>query len=182
MPKRSRENILKNLGKTPVCIDAFSLERRCETDQPRKQVTNYQPDGSAEDTGFFGLRPGDPRSDLVLSVAKNGTALPLLLNRLDGPDAFEPPSSERVGAISPQAQARRGNYAAPTYIIHSRSDLIAPFSAAERFIAELKSQGVDCGLLELESAPHLHDLYLRPGTREWEEQVGPGYRFLQAVI
>ncbi|PYI06809.1 BcPKS16, polyketide synthase [Aspergillus sclerotiicarbonarius CBS 121057] len=162
-PLQNRETILKNLGRTPI--------------------TNYQPANCSEDNGFFGLQPGDPRSNLVLSVSKNGTALPLLLNaQMGSADYLEMPSASRIAAISPLAQVREGNYRTPTFIIHSRQDQVAPFRAAERFIADLKARGVAGGLLGLQSVPHLHDLYVRPGTREWEQQVGPGYRFLQQMV
>ncbi|KAL3250624.1 hypothetical protein ABHI18_011097 [Aspergillus niger] len=161
-PLQDRESILQRLGKTPI--------------------TNYRPSNCSEGNGFFGLQPGDPRSDLVLSVSKNGTALPLLLQaQADGADYLAMPSAARIAAISPLAQARQGNYRTPTFIIHSRQDQVVPFDAAERFITELKTQGVAGDLLGLLSVPHLHDLYLRPGTKEWEEQVEPGYRFLQFV-
>ncbi|RAH61359.1 ketoacyl-synt-domain-containing protein [Aspergillus piperis CBS 112811] len=143
-PLQDRESILQKLGKTPI--------------------TNYRIANHSEGNGFFGLQPGDPRSDLVLSVSKNGTALPLLLNAQTGSaDYLAMPSASRLAAISPLAQVREGNYRAPTFVIHSRQDQVVPFDSAERFIAELKAQGV-------------------PGTREWEEQVAPGYRFLQDAI
>lgn len=52
-----------------------------------------------------------------------------------------------------------------------------PFATAERFVGELKEKGVRCGLLALDEVRHIHDMELRPGTRGWEEQVQPGYRF-----
>lgn len=100
----------------------------------------------------------------MLSVSDNGTALLLLLNAQTGSaDYLTMPSASRLAAISPLAQVREGNDRTPTFVIHSR-------------------QGVVGDLLGLESVPHLHDLYTQSGTREWEEQVAPGYRFLQDAI
>lgn len=164
LPRLNKKRILETLPKTPI--------------------TNYETQNS-EDTAFFGLQPGDPRSDLLLSVSQDGTALSLLLNGLNnsnGSDCFEKPSPSRVAAISPLAQARQGNYLTPTFIIHSQHDEVAPFAAAERLIDELKTQGVECGLLRLDKVSHLHDLRLRPGMAEWEEQVVPGYRFLVEAV
>ncbi len=52
------------------------------------------------------------------------------------------------------------------------------FSTAEKFVTALKEKGVRSGLLALNDVKHIHDMELRPGTKEWEEQVAPGYRFL----
>lgn len=143
------------------------------------KITNYETK-NAEDN-FFGLQPGDPRSDLLLAVSQDGTALSLLLNGVNSGkdlDCFQTPSPSRVAAISPLAQARQGNYLTPTYIIHSPLDEVAPFAAAERLIDEIKRRGVECGILRVDGVSHLHDLHMRPGSKEWEEQVVPGYRFL----
>ncbi|KAF2816384.1 BcPKS16, polyketide synthase [Mytilinidion resinicola] len=151
---------------------------------PQTPITNYDTkDG--EDTPFFGLQPGDPRSDLLLSATQDGTALALLLNGRtpsNGRDCFAAPSPSSVAAISPLAQARQGNYNTPTYIIHSPGDEVAPFAGAERLIEELKMQGVECGLLRVDGASHLHDLHLRPGMEGWEEHVVPGYTFLKEAV
>ncbi|KAL4732946.1 Alpha/Beta hydrolase protein [Aspergillus similis] len=162
MPRQNIATILQKLGRAPI--------------------TTYNPHNSTEDEGFYGLFPGDPRSDLILSVAERGTALPLLLNNIDEPNFLAAPSAARIAAISPLAQLYLGNYATPTFIIHSRQDKVCPFAAAERFINELKARGVKAGLLALQAAPHLHDLYTRPGMREWDEQVKPGYAFLNQVM
>jgi predicted esterase len=89
-----------------------------------------------------------------------------------------PTPASRVAAISPMVQLRQGNYHTPTFIIHSQIDEVAPFAAAERFVGEMKRRGIESGFLALDRASHLHDLSLRPGMREWDEQVLSGYRFL----
>nr|WHF58365.1 polyketide synthase [Aspergillus sp.] len=163
-PKQSREAIIKNLGRTPI--------------------TTYTPNNTTEATGFFGLQPGDPRSDLILSVANpnNGSALPLLVNQIDTPGYLDYPPAERIARISPLAQVQGGRYMTPTVVVNSRLDQVVPFAAAERFVSELEKKGVRCRLVGLDGVPHLHDLYVRPGTQEWEEGVAPGYRFLEGVV
>jgi acetyl esterase/lipase len=113
-------------------------------------------------------------------MSKDGSGLALLLNGVNGLDL--PVSPESVAAISPISQLRRGNYHTPTFIIHSRRDEIVPFVSTERFVEELKRRRVACGLLDLDDASHLHDLRLRPGMKEWDEQVLPGLRFLADSI
>lgn len=129
------------------------------------------------------MRPGDPRSELVLSLFEEGIGFPILLNGLPHPTTppcewFVPPSPSQVAAVSPLAQLRRGAYEVPTFIIHGTHDRIAPFAAAERFAAEMQEKNIRHGFLPLQGVDHIHDLKLRPGSVEWEAQVAPGYRFL----
>jgi len=95
---------------------------------------------------------------------------------------FERPAPERVAAISPMAQVRRGAYTTPTYVIHSTGDEIVAIASAERFVAALREHGVHCGLLKLEGVRHIQDLELRPGMPLWREQVEPGYWFLFEAV
>lgn len=136
--------------------------------------TNYIPEGM-DDSSFFGLQPGDPRSDLLLSMSQDGTGLSLLLHD-------ESPSQARIASISPLAQLRQGNFNTPTFIIHSQNDEVAPFISAERFVGEMNMRGGECKLLALEKISHLHDLHLRPGERGWEAGVEPGYKFLMEAV
>ncbi|KJZ75225.1 hypothetical protein HIM_05419 [Hirsutella minnesotensis 3608] len=161
---------------------------------PSTPITNYTNVANSDSSELGWLRPGDARSELVLALLKDGIGLPLLLNGLPRtpqaavatntthsssmPEWLSPPSPERVASISPLARLRAGQYSVPTYLIHSTADEIAPFAAAERFTSELKARGVRHGLLPLENMSHLHDLKLRPGSRAWDSQAGPGFRFL----
>lgn len=83
-----------------------------------------------------------------------------------------------MAAVSPLAQLRRGAYDVPTFVIHGTHDKVAPFAGAERFVAELRNKNIRHGFLPLQGVGHIHDLKLRPGSRGWEAQVAPGYRFL----
>ncbi|KAF2792078.1 BcPKS16, polyketide synthase [Melanomma pulvis-pyrius CBS 109.77] len=134
-------------------------------------LTNYMIEGGSEDSSFFGLQPGDPRSDLILSMCRDGTGLALLLHE-------EFPSKDQIAAISPLAQLRKGCFDTPTFIIHSRKDEVTPFNAAENFMEEMRLRGGDCTLLALDSASHLHDLRLERNDRAWKDSVEPGYKFL----
>lgn len=151
------------------------------------KVPNYDTVGG-DRTRLGWIRPGDPRSELVLALFKEGIGLPLLLNGLpDSPKTtlsewLAPPSPTDVAAISPLSQLRRGAYNTPTFVIHGTDDEVAPFAAAERFVTALKERQIRHGFLPIQGARHIHDLTAKPGTREWEEQVAPGYQFLFDVI
>ena len=93
-----------------------------------------------------------------------------------------PPSPSLVASISPLSRLRAGQYHTPTFVLHGTADEVAPYAGAERFAEELAARGVRHGLLAVRGAPHIYDLALRPGTREWEERVEPGYRFLVDLV
>lgn len=125
------------------------------------------------------VRPGDPRSELVLSLFKEGNGLPLLLNGLSSPDSLQtPPDPNKVAYISPLSHVRDGSYTIPTYIVHGTQDEIVPYQTAVKFVAECREKGVECGFLTVPGARHIHDLEARTGMVGWEEGVAGGYEFL----
>lgn len=168
------------------------------------QLTQYDGNGT-DTTGLGWVRPGDPRSELVLSLFKEGNGLPLLLNGLprashEEEDSSEDGSSEdsesdeddveddnawlhaphpeRVVAISPLAQVQRGNYTVPTFLIHGTNDEIVPYHTAVTFVDALRAVGVEGQLLTVQGARHIHDVTLKIGSKGWDETVAPGYEFL----
>ncbi|KAI9667742.1 MAG: Type I Iterative PKS [Bathelium mastoideum] len=169
----------------------ISLKRIVET-LPTTPITTYENSAQGDSTSLGWVRPGDPRSELVLALFKEGIGLSLLLNGLpsrrvknnDGDDddsqdwIGERPSSERIASISPLMRLLAGQYHCPTFVVHGTADEVAPFTGAQRFVEALAERGVAHGFLPVQGAPHIHDLHLRPGRRGWEEQVGPGYDFL----
>ncbi|KAI2469547.1 hypothetical protein F4781DRAFT_431255 [Annulohypoxylon bovei var. microspora] len=44
-----------------------------------------------------------------------------------------------------------------------------------RFVREAREQGVECGLLTINGAKHIHDVALKPGTTSWETEIAPAY-------
>ena len=141
----------------------------------------------SDSTGLGWVQPGDPRSELVLALFKEGLGLPLLLNGLsslqDGsPSQHRYPTSERTAEISPLAQLRLGKYNTPTFLIHSTGDEIAPFSGAAKFAEVMAEMGLEGGLLKVTGKKHIHDLKLKPGTPAWNEEVQPGYDFLWKML
>ena len=143
---------------------------------PRAPVTNY---GTMMDGSRLGwIKPGDPRSELIFAVLKEGIGLNVLLYGLSHKALAQKPDPELVRAISPMAHVRDGSYNVPTFVIHGVQDEIVPFKTAESFVKELDNSGVECGFLPVPGVKHIHDLHLKPGSREWKSQVEPGYLFL----
>ncbi|KAH8203888.1 hypothetical protein TruAng_001952 [Truncatella angustata] len=148
-------------------------------------ITSYDPGNGA--TGcpeLSWMHAGDPRSELVLSLFREGNGLSLLLNEDRTSDQWyrNPAEPGRIAAVSPMAHMRSGDYKTPTYLIHGTQDEIAPFRSALDFFHALRETNVECGFLALSGVGHIHDLGLKPGTAEWDAQVGPGYEFLLRML
>ncbi|KAL9046401.1 MAG: hypothetical protein Q9214_000753 [Letrouitia sp. 1 TL-2023] len=150
---------------------------------PTVPITNYSTLPASTDRSHLGwIRPGDPRSELVLSLFKEGNGLPLLLNGIrpsaSSASPYSPPSPERIASISPLAQVRNGTYTTPTCLIHGTRDEIVPFETAEAFLKAMQEAGVKGRLGIVEGARHIHDLRLKENDEGWWEGVGVGYNFL----
>ncbi|RAK80213.1 uncharacterized protein BO72DRAFT_484062 [Aspergillus fijiensis CBS 313.89] len=180
-------------------VHAFTDQQVLEIPLARNPLTQHEVNdfASGRQTGSLGwLKPGDPRSELLLSMCRQdkGYGLSLMLNggrsgaerrqhrRVGDLIAEGWPSNERQAWICPTAQLMAGNYRVPTFIIHGRQDEVARFESAERFHQELQRQEIASGMLQLEHAHHIYDLHLKPGMVEWDEQVAPGYNFLFNVV
>ncbi len=143
------------------------------------QITSYSAQPSDLDSSGLGwVNPGDPRSELVLSLFKEGNGLRLLLNGVADDGWKRQPHPNEIAAISPMAQVRAGTYTIPTYMVHGTEDEIVPFHTAVQFVQALRDHGVEGGLLAVPGARHIHDVDVRVGTDRWEAEVGPGYEFL----
>ncbi|KAF5871074.1 putative polyketide synthase protein [Botrytis fragariae] len=146
-----------------------------------RPITNYDAE-SSDSTGLGWVRPGDPRSELVLSLFKEGNGLSVMLNGISDDDWCRKPDPERVAFISPMAQLLSGIYTTPTFLIHGEDDEIVPFYTAKKFVTALKEHGVRSGFLGVSCAKHIHDLNLRPGMEQWRQGVEPGYDFLFEIL
>ncbi|RYP57380.1 hypothetical protein DL769_009517 [Monosporascus sp. CRB-8-3] len=172
----------------------MSLERIVDA-LPSKPITNSNFTGEASDLGW--VRPGDPRSELLITMSQQGIALPVLFNGLQSSSSaapspsssssasprdnkrtltLTPPPPERVASASPLARLRAGQYAVPTFIIHGTEDEVAPFAAAERFVVEMRRRGVEQGFLPLRGVRHLFDLGLKEGSRAFSHYHFQVYR------
>lgn len=146
------------------------------------QITSYTSPTGTDSTNLGWVRPGDPRSELVLSLFKESHGLSVMLNGLSPTALSTPPPRQKITAISPMAQLKAGRYKVPTFIIHGDRDEIAPFGDSEAFVGELRKRGVEGGLGRVSGARHIHDLAMRPGGKGWEEGVGVGYDFVFGVV
>lgn len=127
------------------------------------------------------MRPGDPRSELVLSLFKEGHGLYLLLNGIRPSNSkpwSTPPPAHLIAAISPLSHLLLGTYTTPTFLIHGTEDEIVPYHTAVAFSEAMREIGVRGGLGEVRGVRHIHDLGLRKGGDGWWEGVGVGYDFL----
>lgn len=146
-----------------------------------EQISHYDiPKGinaSEENLGL--LRPGDPRSELILNLFSNGNGLSLLLNGFTGSTGrLEPPTAAQIQSLSPLAQLRRGSYSTPTFIIHGEEDEVVPYHMSVTFVEEMKAKGLDAEVLVVPRQRHIFDLALKPGDAHWEKWIEPGYQFL----
>ncbi|KAL1877487.1 Type I Iterative PKS [Diaporthe australafricana] len=160
---------------------------------PRQPITGYD-SGKVDQTGLGWVKPGDPRSELVLSLFKEGNGLPLMLNglptvgesvvddRTTGSSAFPEVDPAKVAAISPLAHVMNGTYVVPTFLVHGTEDELIPYDSARHFVGALRRTGVDCGLLTIPGARHIHDMDIKPGTIKWEGEVAPAYEFLMKQL
>ena len=146
------------------------------------QITSYDSPTGTDSTNLGWVRPGDPRSELVLSLFKERLGLRVMLNGLSSEALATPPPLAKVQAISPMAQLKAGRYKVPTFVIHSDRDEIAPFRDSEAFVEELKARGVVGGLGRVKGKGHIHDLALKPGDEGWQEGVGVGYDFIFQTV
>ncbi|KAH7413722.1 hypothetical protein DE146DRAFT_4067 [Phaeosphaeria sp. MPI-PUGE-AT-0046c] len=172
------EEIFRDCGAT-LSRPSNSVEEIMKT-LPRTPITTYTPKKSDENNRFW-LQPGDVRSDLLISVFKDGMGLPLFVNGLPkDPKStkFETPTKERIAKVDPLDHLRNGRYYTPTCVVHPTKDNIAPYSAAVRFVEELKARGVRHQFLSPDGVGHAFDVNLQPGEDEWEWYIKPAYDFL----
>ena len=159
------------VGPDPKCVFAWKFNH-CFSSFQMASYDNEQMEGM---TGW--VRPNDPRSAFILRQFVEGHGVQDMLHGLHD-DWEEPPPAEKVTAASPMARVRDGTYTTPTYLIHGDEDEVIPYRETVTFFDALQAGGVESELLKVPDAKHLFDLRSKPGSREWEDGVGPGYGFL----
>ncbi|PNP44319.1 hypothetical protein TGAMA5MH_03925 [Trichoderma gamsii] len=147
------------------------------------QVVTSHAFNSTDTTNMGWVKPGDPRSELVLALVKEKNGVALLLDGIpaDG-NTLGVPEPERVGAISPLAQVQKGNYHTPTFVIIGDEDEIVPFHTSVNFSNALREQGIKNGFIPVPGQRHIYDLPLSPGMAKWDDWVAPGYNFLFEIL
>ena len=179
-PKPGKKNITFHPHRpTPSRHQASAL-----IDATKIQISYYTP--TSKDATLGGLCPGDSRSELVFATFHSERMPQILVQGFkpssqndddDGSASYAFEESQIV-EISPLAQIRAGRYHVPTFILHGTEDDVVPVSQSVGSERALREQGVASGVLILEGKKHLYDLFVMPGTEEWERCVLPGYDFL----
>ncbi|KAK0713998.1 BcPKS16, polyketide synthase [Lasiosphaeria miniovina] len=168
----------------------LSREQLLQMDLLPSPLTGYDVIHDGEGPGLGWVKPGDARSELVLSILREPRefAMSLMLNGTQKHETkveqvvLDAPAAERQAAICPTARLRAGQYKVPTFIIHGDADELALFRSATQFHNEMSRLGLRCGFLPVPNGPHIHDMRLKPGMPAWDEQVAPGYQFLFDII
>ena len=141
------------------------------------------------------MSTSDPRSRIVLHMNWKGQTLPVLLNGLGSKNkatesysssgrayqALPQPAYNKIVSVSPLAQISRGNYQTPTFLIHGTKDDLIPWQQTQRTYDALIRKNVTAGVVVLEGAKHLFDLYRTRDEEGWQA-VLQGYDFLKAYV
>lgn len=174
------QDIQKALSQKVVCAPPSFSGSDPSDPAYQIQVSNHETPksltASEQNLGF--LQKGDPRSELVLAMFKDGNSLPLFLNGFSTSGPLKPVTREQIVAMSPLAQVRKGTYRTPTFVIHGDCDEVVPYSMGVEFIEELKGAGIKGELVVVPGAKHIFDLALKEGDEKWDKFVRPGYEFL----
>ncbi|KAL8941134.1 MAG: hypothetical protein Q9216_002433 [Gyalolechia sp. 2 TL-2023] len=154
---------------------------------PANPITTH---GHSDSTNLGWLKPGDPRSELVLSLFQESghRSLSILLNGLpeeqnetfDGMNSSESAaaapdpliSKQQLDSINPIAQVRAGKYTTPTFIVHGSEDEVLPCGMSVAFVEALREKGVEAGVRVVDGAKHLCDLGVEAGSLGWEGMGG----------
>jgi acetyl esterase/lipase len=156
------------------------VTRTCHRVLTRFKIAAY--DIPTKDASVGGLFAGDPRSELVFLTFNERNAIPILLDGFRPDGQYTMPSRERIQAISPLAQVKRGRYRTPTFIVHGTHDEVVPIDMSVAFDEALRKTGTRSKLLVLPNKPHIFDLFSKPGSADWEKGVLPGYQFLYEIL
>ncbi|KAL9006260.1 MAG: hypothetical protein Q9188_000982 [Gyalolechia gomerana] len=154
-------------------------------------ITAYNPPASARALGGW-MAPEDPRSRICLHMNWKGQALPILLGGLKPLQRSQRrdshakdldislPTEERIIAVSPLAQIRRGVYLTPTFLVHGTRDDLIPWEQTQRTYDALAERGIHAEARIVKDGIHLFDM---SNSYRQDEQsakaVDDGYRFLQ---
>ncbi|KAI9811990.1 MAG: Type I Iterative PKS [Pycnora praestabilis] len=145
-----------------------------------KPIVSY--DVPSKDAKFGGMHPGDPRSQLVFYTFNSLSAVSIFTDGFSPSGTYSALKPDRVAAISPLAQVRKGTYKVPTFIVHGDQDEIVPVNMSREFEGALKEKGIRTELLVVKGKGHIFDLFYRPGREGWDQEVVPGYEFLVDVL
>ncbi|KAK7998987.1 hypothetical protein PG991_014662 [Apiospora marii] len=173
--------------KAPINMDHDRTSRTMSPKEIRHKLTTkpHVVNSETDSTKLGWVKPGDPRSELVLALIKEDRGMSLLFNDnpLNGNDDGDSndlpyPDAERAAVFSPLMHLRRGDYRTPTCLVFGDRDEIAPFDKEVEFAQEMEQQGVRGSLMSVKGAKHIFELDLAPGSDGWKLYIEPAYEFL----
>ncbi|KAI1127777.1 BcPKS19, polyketide synthase [Nemania abortiva] len=136
----------------------------------------------------------DPRCRIVLHINWKAQTLPVIIGGLpsrrkadresdDDKDwnALPQPGLDKITAVSPLAQIRRGNYQTPTFLIHGTADDLIPWQQSRDTYEALVERNIMAQLALVEGAPHICDLSSDPDSEGWKAAIR-GYEFLSSYV
>lgn len=136
----------------------------------------------------------DPRCRIVLHMNWKAQTLPVLMSGLQPKNvgdrhdsvsrdqtALPQPSPHEIICCSPLAQAKRGLYTTPTFLVHGTADELIPWQQSQRMWQELTNRGVTAHLELIPGRPHICDTSVDLESPDWTAVVR-GYEFLTRAV
>ncbi|KAI0442186.1 BcPKS19, polyketide synthase [Xylaria telfairii] len=135
----------------------------------------------------------DPRCRIVLHINWKAQTLPVIVGGLPSRKKADrnsetrdwnnlpQPSLDKVTAVSPLAQIRRGNYRTPTFLIHGTADDLIPWQQSRGTYDAMVERNITAQLALIEGAPHICDLSSDPDSEGWKAAIR-GYEFLSSYV
>lgn len=135
----------------------------------------------------------DPRCRIVLHINWKAQTLPVIINGLPSRNKADKmsdvrdwndlpqPGVDRIVAVSPLAQIRRGNYRTPTFLVHGTADDLIPWQQSRETYEAMLERDIPAQLALVEGAPHICDLSSDPDSEGWKAAIR-GYDFLCSYV
>jgi acetyl esterase/lipase len=181
----SRQNLPFNQKAIPLSHGGYDHLYDGIQDKP---IVAYNPQASKRALGGW-MSIDDPRSRIILHMSWEAATLPILINGLRRDSTSKSvsrpakPSIQQIQSISPLAQIRAGRYKTPTFIIHGTRDDLIPWQQARRTFEGLIENDVPAGMVILEDAPHLFDMFQGfKSNAEAVKAVDDGFDFLSEYV
>ncbi|KAI0862679.1 BcPKS19, polyketide synthase [Xylaria cubensis] len=135
----------------------------------------------------------DPRCRIVLHINWKAQTLPVIIGGLPsrkkadmGSESKDwnnlpQPGLDKIIAVSPLAQIRRGNYRTPTFLVHGTADDLIPWQQSRDTYDAMVQSNITAQLALIEGAPHICDLSSDPDSEGWKAAIR-GYEFLGSYV
>ncbi|KAI1755466.1 BcPKS19, polyketide synthase [Xylaria castorea] len=133
----------------------------------------------------------DPRCRIVLHINWKAQTLPVIIGGLPSRRKVDKnseskdwnnlpqPGLDKITAVSPLAQIRRGSYRTPTFLVHGTADDLIPWQQSRDTYDAMVHNNITAQLALVEGAPHICDLSSDPDSEGWKAAIR-GYEFLSS--